>query len=141
MELGLFKEIGFLKSEDTVQGPITPGQNRRKAITADGLWVGECHVTALDEPSQWHHHADFDSVMYMLSGRIRVDFGEGGEKSFEIGKGDYAYFPRRAIHRCQILEGGDDVYYVFVRVGYGESVVNVDGPGAFAPAEPHKMTA
>lgn len=141
MELGLFKEIGFLQSKDTVQGPITPGQNRRKAITADGLWVGECHVTALEEPSQWHHHADFDSVMYMLSGRIRVDYGENGEKSFEIGKGDYAYFPRRAIHRCQILEGGNDVYYVFMRMGHGESVVNVDGPGAFAPAEPKKVAA
>jgi len=53
--------------------------------------------------------------------------------SFEIGKGDYAFFPRRAIHRCEILEGGDDVHYVFVRVGQGETVVNHDGPGTFAP--------
>jgi len=141
MTKSLFETIGYVKGNETTQGPITPGQNRRKAITADGLWVGECHVTALEAPSQWHHHAEFDSVMYMLSGRIRVDFGEHGEKSFEIGKGDYAYFPRRAIHRCQILEGGDDVYYVFVRVGHGESVVNVDGPGLFAAPEPTKLSA
>jgi uncharacterized RmlC-like cupin family protein len=92
-------------------------------------------VTALDAPSQWHHHEEFDSVMFMLSGRIRVDYGENGVQSFEIGKGDYAYFPRRAIHRCQILEGGDSVHYVFVRVGEGETVVNYDGPGMFAPAK------
>lgn len=141
MELGLFKEIGYLRGSETVQGPITPGQNRRKAIAAGDLWVGECHVTALEAPSQWHHHAEFDSVMYMLSGRIRVDFGANGEQSFEIGKGDYAYFPRRAIHRCQILEGGDDVRYVFVRLGKGETVVNVDGPGLFAPSEPMKLSA
>jgi len=141
VETGLFDTIGYLKSDQTIQGPITPGQNRRKAITADGLWVGECHVTALDAPSQWHHHAEFDSVMYMLSGRIRVDYGDNGERSFEIGKGDYAYFPRRAIHRCQILEGGNDVRYVFVRVGHGETVVNVDGPGLFASAELTKISA
>lgn len=133
MSAGLFKTIGFVKADQLVDGPITPGQNRRKALEVGDLWVGQCHVTALDDPSQWHHHQDFDSVMYMLSGRIRVDFGENGDESFEIGEGDYAYFPRRAIHRCQILEGGDNVHYVFVRVGSGETVVNVDAPGAFAP--------
>ncbi|MFK0382706.1 cupin domain-containing protein [Agrobacterium sp. NPDC090273] len=133
MSTGLFQEIGYVTADQLVDGPITPGQNRRKALEAGNLWVGQCHVTALDAPSQWHHHQEFDSVMYMLSGRIRVDFGENGDRSFEIGKGDYAYFPRRAIHRCQILEGGDDVHYVFVRVGEGETVVNVGGPGGFAP--------
>jgi Cupin domain len=137
MSTGLFQKIGYVKSDQLVDGPITPGQNRRKALEAGNLWVGECHVTALNAPSQWHHHQEFDSVMYMLSGRIRVDFGEYGEESFEIGKGDYAFFPRRAIHRCQILEGGNDVYYVFVRVGEGETVVNVDGPGTFAPEKKH----
>ena len=141
MTQGLFETIGYVKGNETTQGPITPGQNRRKAIIADGLWVGECHVTALEAPSQWHHHAEFDSVMYMLSGRIRVDYGEQGEKAFEIGKGDYAYFPRRAIHRCQIIEGGDDVRYVFVRVGHGDSVVNVDGPGPTAPSGPARPSA
>ena len=141
MSNGFFETIGYVTADNLTEGPITPGQNRRKAIAADGLWVGDCHVTALDAPSQWHHHAEYDSVMYMLSGRIRVDWGDRGEKSFEIGKGDYAFFPRRAIHRCQILEGGDDVHYVFVRVGHGPTVVNVDGAGAFAPSGPGERAA
>ena len=107
----LFSEIGIIRAGELGEGPITPGQNRRKALEVGDLWVGECHVTALDQPSQWHHHKDFDSVMYMLSGRIRVDHG-------------------RVIHRAQILEGGDDVRYVFVRVGQGETLENVDGPEA-----------
>lgn len=129
MSKPLFETIECLKSKDLTAGPITPGQIRKKAYAADGIWVGECHVTALNEPSQWHHHANYDSIMYMLSGRIRVDWGGHGEKSFEMEAGDYAFFPRAAIHRAQILEGGDDVRYVFVRLGSGESVVNVDGPG------------
>lgn len=141
MSTGLFQNIGYVTSEQTTVGPITPGQNRRKAIEAGNLWMGECHVTALDAPSQWHHHAEYDSVMYMLSGRIRVDFGANGDESFEIGKGDYAFFPRRAIHRCQIISGGEDVYYVFVRVGEGPTVVNVDAPGTFAPHKLEKVGA
>ncbi|WP_082407556.1 cupin domain-containing protein [Mesorhizobium sp. 1M-11] len=101
MSMGLFQKIGYVKANQLVDGPITPGQNRRKALAAGNLWVGQCHVTALDAPSQWHHHEEFDSVMYMLSGRIRVDFGENGQDSFEIGKGDYAYFPRRRRDRRQ----------------------------------------
>lgn len=128
MSQGLFQEIGVIRAGELEKGPITPGQIRSKALGVGNLWVGECHVTALDRPSQWHHHKDFDSVMYMLSGRIRVDHGSKGEKSFELGQGDYAYFPRRVIHRCQILEGGDDVRYVFVRIGEGETLENVDGP-------------
>ena len=73
MSAELFTEIGVVRSDDLEEGPVTPGQIRRKALEAGDLWVGECHVTALDQPSQWHHHKDFDSVMYMLSGRIRVD--------------------------------------------------------------------
>ncbi len=134
MSEGIFKEIGYVTQDQLVDGPMTPGQSRKKALEVGNLWVGECQVTAYDEPSQWHHHKEFDSVMYMLSGRIRVDFGATGQDAFEIGAGDYAYFPRRAIHRCQILEG-KDVRYVFIRVGNGETLLNVDGPGAFAPAE------
>lgn len=131
---GLFTDIGYIRQDDLQEGPITPGQNRRKALEVGELWVGQCHVTAVDEPSMWHHHKDFDSVMYMLSGWIRVDYGEGGQKSFELGAGDYAYFPRRAIHRAQVLEGGDDVHYVFVRVGTGETLENVGVPEGFTAA-------
>lgn len=134
MSTGLFDEIGYVRADALEDGPITPGQTRRKALQVGALWVGQCHVTALGQPSQWHHHKDFDSVMYMLSGRIRVDHGPGGRQSFELGAGDYAYFPRRAIHRCQILEGGDNVHYVFVRVGKGETLENVDAPDGAAEA-------
>ncbi len=33
MSEGLFQKIGYVKSDQLVDGPITPGQNRRKAAT------------------------------------------------------------------------------------------------------------
>jgi uncharacterized RmlC-like cupin family protein len=123
------EEILLVTNDNLTDGPNTPGQSRQTAFTTDGLWVGECRVTARNIPSQWHHHADYDSVMYMLAGRIRVDWGDEGEKSFEMGPGDYGFFKRGVIHRAQIIDGDEDCRYVFVRIGSGESVINVDGPG------------
>ncbi|MCG7522515.1 cupin domain-containing protein [Ruegeria sp. Ofav3-42] len=110
-------------------GPSTPGQQRKTAYSGNGIWVGQCEVTARDQPSQRHHHKDYDSIMYMLEGRIRVDWGENGEKSFELGPGDYGFFGRKVIHRAQIIDAPENCRYIFVRLGEGESVENVDGPG------------
>lgn len=130
---GLFgREIYHVPQSALRDGPNTPGQPRKTAHSNEGLWIGQCQVTALNVPSQWHHHENYDSIMYMLEGRIRVDWGENGEKSFEMGPGDYAFFGRKVIHSAQIIDAPEDCRYVFVRIGEGESVVNVDGPG-FAP--------
>lgn len=123
------KKIIHIASEDLTDGPNTPGQMRKTAYAPSGLWVGECQITARQIPSQWHHHEDYDSIMYMLEGKIRVDWGEDGEKSIEMGPGDYAFFGRKVIHRAQIIDAPEDCKYVFVRIGNGESVINVDGPG------------
>lgn len=130
---GLFgREIYHVPQSALRDGPNTPGQSRKTAHSNEGLWIGQCQVTARNVPSQWHHHENYDSIMYMLEGRIRVDWGENGEMSFEMGPGDYAFFGRKVIHRAQIIDVPEDCRYVFVRIGQGESVVNVEGPG-FAP--------
>ena len=127
-------EIFLVRNSELGEGPYTPGQPRRAALSREGLWVGECHVTAVEQASQWHHHANYDSIMYMLSGRIRVDWGAEGEKSFEMGPGDFAFIGRRAIHCAQVLDTTEECRYVFVRIGEGESVINVDGPGIVSVA-------
>ena len=85
-------------------------------------------VIAKDTPSQWHQHADYDSVMYMLNGQIRVDWGEQGEKSFVISPGDIAYFKKGVIHRPKMIDGDEDCTFAVVRIDNGEPVVNLGGP-------------
>lgn len=127
---GIFGRTIQLVTQDGLEdGPNTPGQQRKTAYSGNGLWIGQCEITARDTPSQWHHHENYDSIMYMLEGRIRVDWGENGEKSFEMGPGDYGFFGRKVIHHAQIIDAPENCRYVFVRLGEGESVVNVDGPG------------
>ena len=67
--------------------------------------------------------------MYMIAAEIRVDWGEEGEKSFVIGPGETALFRRGVIHRAQIIDAEEDVRFMVVRTGSGETVMNVDGPG------------
>jgi len=122
-------DILYVSGDDMTDGPNTPGQPRKTAFETEGLWTGVTTVISKDTPSQWHHHKDHDSVMYMLEGEIRVDWGEQGEKSFNMKPGDFAFFRRGVIHRAKVINGDQDCRFVVVRLGYGETVENVDGPG------------
>ncbi len=125
----LSEDILHVRGIDMIDGPNTPGQPRKTAFETNGLWAGVTTVTAKDTTSQWHHHADFDSVMYVLSGRIRVDWGEHGEKSFEMGPGDFGFYRKGVIHCAQLVGDSESCSFVVVRVGEGETVINTDGPG------------
>jgi len=77
--------------------------------------------------SGWHHHGDYESVIYVLTGRFRMESGPAGTSVFDAAPGDFLFVPRGAIHR----EGNpsdDEGTAVVVRTGRGDPVVNVDGP-------------
>lgn len=126
------RDLLFVAANQREPGPCTPGQAREKAFEGNGLWVGYCDISARDEPGAWHHHADYDSIMYLISGRCRIDHGEAGEQSTIMAAGDFGFFPKGVIHRVQILDDGR-CDYVFIRFGQGESVVAVSGPGPRVP--------
>jgi uncharacterized RmlC-like cupin family protein len=102
---------------------------REQAIAVDGLWAGlvrtDAHMT-----TGWHHHADYETSIYVVSGSVRMESGPGGTHVVDAGPGDFLHVPRGAVHRES--NPGDSVSdLVVVRAGTGPAVVNVDGP---APA-------
>lgn len=103
----------------------TAAMHRRVAFEAEGLWAGTVRTDA-DMESGWHHHGSHHSVIYMLEGRLRMDFGPGGRESVEAEAGDFVSVPPGAIHR-EASPGGE-VTAVVIRAGEGQVVVNVDGP-------------
>jgi len=112
--------------DERVAGPLTPGMLREQAVATEGLWSG--FVTT--EPgvvSAWHHHSEHRTIVYMLSGRMRIEFGKEGSDAVEGGPGDFLLIPAAEIHR-ESNPGSEPSTAVVVRVGSGESVVNVDGP-------------
>ena len=112
---------------ERVQGQPTQGITREQAVQTDGMWSG----VARTEPgmiSGWHHHGDYESTIYVLTGSLRMEFGSGGEETFVADPGDFVFVGKGAVHR----EGNpspDEATFVVVRAGQGEPVTNVDGPG------------
>lgn len=112
-----------------IEGDPTPGMTRQQAIAVPGTWSG----VAYTEPgmvSGWHHHGGYDSTIYIVAGRLRMESGPGGADVVEAGPGDFVFVPRGAVHR-EGNPGLEPSELVVVRAGEGPAVVNVDGP---APA-------
>ena len=116
--------------------PQTPGMKRAAAIThartgASKLWAG----TVMIEPNAKtgaHHHGDLESVIYVVSGRARMRWGEHLEFIAEAGPGDFIYVPPFVPHQ-EINARRDEVLScVVLRSGQEPIVVNLD----IDPAEP-----
>jgi uncharacterized RmlC-like cupin family protein len=115
-----------VRPDQRVEGQPTPGIAREQAIETDRMWAG-CASTDPGMVSGWHHHGDFETSIYVLTGSLRMEFGPGGSESFDAGPGDFVYVGRGAVHR-ESNPTDELASFVVVRAGEGEVVVNVDGP-------------
>jgi uncharacterized RmlC-like cupin family protein len=107
-------------------GPSTPGMERQEAVATDRMWSG----VARTEPgmvSGWHHHGEYETTIYVLTGSLRMEFGPDGSSTLEAGPGDFVYVPKGAVHR-ESNPSAEPADIVVVRAGRGESTINVDGP-------------
>jgi uncharacterized RmlC-like cupin family protein len=109
----------------------TPGMSRQVALHTESMWSGTVDTVA-GAVSGWHHHGDHDTTLYVVSGRMRLESGPGGEVVVEAGPGDFLRVPAGAVHR-ESNPGDGTSRAVIVRCGSGTPTVNVDGP-APAPA-------
>ena len=109
--------------EQTAQ---TQGMLREELISTPNSWVGMVST----EPgftSGWHHHSAYDTYVYVISGRIKMEFGKNGKDSCIANAGGVLHIPKNTIHRES--NPGDDKQLLFVvRVGQGTPVTNVEGP-------------
>lgn len=104
----------------------TPGMEREEAVRTDRLWAGVAK-TAGRTFSGWHHHGAYESVIHVVRGRLRLEFGGGGRDVLEAHPGDTLYVAAGEIHR----EGNpadEPSEVLVVRSGEGEIVVNVPDP-------------
>ena len=73
------------------------GMRREAAIDAaragaEKLWAGTV-VIHPDAKTGPHHHGELESVIYVVSGRARMRWGERLEFTAEAGPGDFIYVP------------------------------------------------
>ncbi len=108
----------------------TPGMDRAAAIDAarvgaQKLWAGTVHIHP-DAKTGAHHHGALESVIYVVSGRARMRWGDKLEFTAEAGPGDFIYVPPYVPHQ-EINASRDEVLScVLVRSDNEAVVVNLD---------------
>ena len=110
--------------------PQTPGMNRAAAITrasagASQLWAGTVTIHP-DAKTGAHHHGPVESVIYVVSGRARMRWGEHLEFVAEAGPGDFIFVPPYVPHQEINASTDEPLNCVLVRSGQEPVVVNLD---------------
>ena len=91
------------------------------------LWAGTVVIHPMAKTGA-HHHGPVESVIYVVSGRARMRWGDRLEFVAEAGPGDFIYVPPYVPH--QEINASDDLPLscVLVRSGQEPVVVNLDLP-------------
>lgn len=119
--------VRYIPPDELVEGPPTPGMVREQAIDINGLWAGIAHTDA-GMRSGWHHHGEYDTAVYVVSGTVRMESGPNGESVVDAGPGEFLHVPRGAIHREGNPSDEEGSAVVVRSGGPGPTIVNVDGP-------------
>ncbi len=117
-------------NELDINTPQTPGMNRAAAITharagAEKLWAGTVVIHPKAKTGA-HHHGHVESVIYVVSGKARMRWGEELEFVAEAGPGDFIYVPPYVPHQEINASDAEPLSCVLVRSGQDPVVVNLD---------------
>lgn len=115
-----------IRPQDRVAGDATPGMTREQAVAVEGMWGGFVRTDS-GMTSGWHHHGEYDTCIYVVSGSLRMESGPSGRVMTDAVAGDFVLVPKGAIHR-EGNPGDGESHLIVVRAGRGPAVVNVDGP-------------
>jgi uncharacterized RmlC-like cupin family protein len=121
--------------------PQTEGMDRAAAITfatsgAQKLWAGTVSIRAGAKTGP-HHHGALESVIYVVSGRARMRWGDRLELMAEAGPGDFIFVPPFVPHQEINASGDEPLSCVVVRSDKEPVVVNLDLVPAEPPVEVH----
>lgn len=124
----------------------TPGMHREAAINGDRtgaqkLWAGTVTIHPGARTGA-HHHGELESVIYVVSGRARMRWGEQLEFTAEAGPGGFIFVPPWVPHQEINALDDEPLRCVLTRSGQEPVVVNleVDGvadPETVAWVDPH----
>ncbi|MBA2394470.1 MAG: cupin domain-containing protein [Ktedonobacteraceae bacterium] len=109
--------------------PQTPGMQRAAAISRElagsqGIWAGVT-VVAPHIASGKHHHGELETVIYVVSGRGKIRWGDALEFEESVEPGDFIYVPPFVPHQ-EINPGDTPSQWVIVRNSQEPIVVNLE---------------
>jgi uncharacterized RmlC-like cupin family protein len=90
--------------------------DRQQAVATDGMWSGFARTEA-GMVSGWHHHGEYETTIYVVTGALLMEFGPGGSSTVEADPGDFVYVPKGAVHR-ESNPSAEPADIVVVRAGW-----------------------
>jgi quercetin dioxygenase-like cupin family protein len=106
---------------------------RKQVVFGENVTLGEAH-TKPQTFSDWHHHANHTTCVYVLRGVLRIDWESDGRQSVELRAGDFYVIQPNTIHR-EGNPGTEDMVLIAFYYGQGPTVVNVESPVGFEAEE------
>jgi len=110
--------------------PQTPGMDRKAAINyarvgAQKIWAGTVNIRP-NAKTGAHHHGELESIIYVVSGKARMRWGERLEFTAEAGPGDFIFVPPFVPHQEINASANEPLECVVVRSDNEAVVVNLD---------------
>jgi uncharacterized RmlC-like cupin family protein len=108
----------------------TPGMNRAAAINkarvgAQKIWAGTVRIDP-NAKTGAHHHGELESVIYVLSGKARMRWGEYLEFTAEADAGDFIFIPPFVPHQEINARTDEPLECILMRSDSEAVVVNLD---------------
>src|SRR3954451_17501403 len=91
---------------------------------ATNIFMGRFRVPP-GAQSRPHYHEKCESALYMLSGRIEIQWGDHLEDRVQVEPGDMLYVPPRQTHIVRNLSDSEAAEYVVARDSPTEDSVEV----------------
>ena len=116
--------IDIAKSAELSAGYLTEGILREKAFESENVVVSRSRLLP-GVVSGWHHHGTHDLYGYIVSGKLRLEYGIEREKKANLNPGNFFHVPQNLVHRDVNPDEDHDLVVVNILVGTGPAVINV----------------
>ena len=119
------------EDRETPRGIVGGAEISQTTAGALNLYMGRFRVPA-GARSRPHYHDGCESALYMLSGSVRIKWGDRLEEELVVEPGDMLYVPPRVTHIVENVSDDAPAEYVVARDSPHEDAVVV--PWAQDPA-------
>ena len=109
---------------ETPRGLVGGAEISQATVGASNIYMGRYRVPP-GSRSHPHYHDGCESALYMLTGAIRILWGDRLEQSLELSAGDMLYVPPRVTHIVENVSDSEPADYVVARDSPQEDAVVV----------------
>ncbi len=109
---------------ETPRGLVGGAEISQASVQASNIYMGRYRVPP-GSRSRPHYHDNCESALYMLTGGVRILWGDHLEQSLELEAGDMLYVPPRVTHVVENVSDSEPADYVVARDSSQEDAVVV----------------